>query len=538
MRRAVRGSGVRSSPYLPTRIVRGAGGGILRPATIPAPYKGWDASSPLENMDPASAVVLDNWFPETQFVRFRAGHRAHATGLGSGAVESVMAWHGPDGTAKLFGARGTSIFDCTASGAVGSAAVTSLTNARFQHVQFTTPGGTFLMCVNGAAAPQAFSGTSWSVPSITGFTTTQAIHVNAHKNRLWFILAESTKAAYLPVSSIAGAASVYDFGPLMTKGGYLVAMGTWTQDAGWGPDDLAVFVTSRGQAIVFAGNDPASADSWAYKGTYNLGAPIGRRCLTNVGGDLAIVTVDGVVSLAQAITLDRAAAKRVAITQKIQPALNAAAKQNGTNYGWGLTVYPKGTAAFLNVPLIEGKLVHQYVMNTVNGAWCRYTGQNLVCWEVFNDRIFGGGLNGTVYEADVGNLDGDSLIVGDIKTAFNHFGTRGLNKRFSMARALMSSDGRASPVLTLNTDYSDEQPAALASAFVNSGALWNDFDWNDGTNWAGGVSTLSDWITVNGEGSCAAVRMRMAPDNQSSQAAIRLEVNGFEVRWEPSVGVL
>jgi hypothetical protein len=121
------------------------------------------------------------------------------------------------------------------------------------------------------------------------------------------ILKDSTKAAYLPTSSIAGAAQVFDLGPLMTSAATWSrwAPGRWTQ--GWGPDDFAVFITSRGQVIVYAGTDPASADTWVLKGVYNIGAPIGRRCFSKVGGDLAVITVDGVVSLAQAISMDRAA---------------------------------------------------------------------------------------------------------------------------------------------------------------------------------------------------------------------------------------
>jgi hypothetical protein len=232
MRQALRGGSVRASPRFRggAQLNAGAGAGILTSGTIPAPYKGWDAISPKEDMDPACAVILDNWFPEPTSVRFRGGSTSWATGLGAGPVESLMPYHGVT-TNKLFGARGTSIFDVTATGAVGAAAVSSLTNARWQHDQFTTPGGTFLFIVNGADAPRTFDGTSWATPSITGITASQAVHVNAHKRRIWMILKDSTKAAYLPTSSIAGAAQTFDLGPLMTKAATWSrwAPGRWTQ---------------------------------------------------------------------------------------------------------------------------------------------------------------------------------------------------------------------------------------------------------------------------------------------------------------------
>lgn len=538
MRQAVRGSAVRGQPRSGggPYINRGSGGGVLEEKSLPAPYKGWDAASPLSEMDPASAIVLDNFFPEPRFVRFRGGHTSWATGLGAGPVESLMAYHGPSTTQKLFGARGTSVFDVTASGAVGAAAVSSLTNARMQHTNFTTPGGSFLYWVNGADAPRSFDGSSWATPSITGITATQAVHVNSHKRRIWFILINSTKAAYLPTDSIAGAASTFDLGPFMTKGGYLVAMATWTMDSGWGPDDFAVFVTSRGQVIVYAGTDPASADTWVLKGVYDLGPPIGRRCFSKVGGDLSLITVDGVVSLQQAITMDRAVARKAAITSNIQAAFNLSAKSARTNFGWQMQVYPTGTAAIINVPLTESTLAHQYVMNTLTGAWCRYTGQNAACWEVFNDRLMMGGLGGVVYEADKGNKDAGNLIVGDIKTAFSHLGARGVNKRYSMMRANMRSDGLAIPLLRLNTNYSEVAPAAAASPFAQSGARWNEFNWNDGTLYAGSQVNLNDWVAADGEGTNAAVRMRFVPNNQASSAAITLEVNSFDIKFERARG--
>lgn len=534
----MRGRAARPAPQFGTpRILAGAGQTNLQGKTIPAPYKGWDASSPLESMDPAAAIILDNWFPQPACVSFRAGHVSHATGI-SGAVESLMAYHGPGATQKLFAARSSSIFDATSAGAVGAAAVSSLTNARWQHVNFTTPGGNFLFLVNGADAPRTFDGTSWATPTITGFTATQAVHVNAHKKRLWFVLTGTTKAAYLPVASIAGVASVFDLGSLMTKGGYLVAMATWARDSGeGGGDDLAVFITSKGQLIIYGGDDPASSGSWAVQGVYDVGPPLGRRCFTKVGGDLAIITIDGVVSLSQAITQDRSVAAKAAITARIQNAMSVAARAAGGNFGWQLIPYPRGTAAILNVPLTEGTKAHQYVMNTLTGAWCRYTGQNANCWEIFNDRLYMGG-SGSVYLADSGSRDNGALIVGDLKTAFNYLGQRGTNKRYAIARALMRSDGRASPQLTINTDYRDFAPDTIASPFVASGATWNTFNWNDGSKWSGPIQTLTDWISLNDEGYCAAVRMRLAPQNEITTVPITLEVNGFDLKWEAAQGQL
>lgn len=540
MRMALRGAQVRAAPLLRRPAFnRGAGQSDLIPATIPAPVKGWDANSPLENMDPASAIILDNFFPEPGYVRLRGGSSSHATGLGSGPVESLMAYHGPGATSKLFGARGTSVFDVSSAGAVGAAAITSTGNARFQHVHQTTSGGNFLIIVNGSIAPRSFDGSSWATPSITGITTTDVIHCNVHQRRLWLILQNSTTVAYLPVDSIAGAATTFNLGPLMSKGGNVMAMATWTRDGGSGPDDFAVFVTSKGQCIVYVGTDPASSATWALQGVYEIGAPIGRRCFTKVAGDLAIITVDGVQSLSAAISSDRTVAKRSAITGNIQDAMNKAAKTARSNYGWQAISYPLGTAFILNVPLTEGTLMHQYVMNPLTGAWCRYIGQNAVCWEIFNEVPYFGGLSGVVYKADSGGRDGTALIVGDIKTAFNHFSSRGTNKQFRMIRALMTGDGQVVPTIAVNTDYgSFPEPDVVASTQTVTGVRWNNFNWNDGSFWSGGLVNMKDWIGVENEGHCASVRMKVATQNENAASAIDLRLNGFDIKFARSVGQL
>ena len=41
-------------------------------------------------MPAQDAIVLENWFPESSKVSVRKGYASHATGVGSGNVETVM----------------------------------------------------------------------------------------------------------------------------------------------------------------------------------------------------------------------------------------------------------------------------------------------------------------------------------------------------------------------------------------------------------------------------------------------------------------
>lgn len=510
----------------------------LRVATVPAPYKGWDATAPLEDMDPATAIVLDNFFPEPGYVRVRGGHVEHATGLGSGPVESLFAWRGPAGSEKLFGACGGSIYNVTNPGPVGTADLTGLTNARWQHAHHTTAGGNFLFIVNGADAPRHYNGTTWATPTITGITASEAIHVNSHQRRLWLTLNNSTKAAYLPVDSVAGAASVIDLGPLFSRGGYLVGMATWTIDAGLGMDDYAVFISSAGQVALFAGTDPANSSTWALKGVYDLGPPIGRRCFVKAGGDLALLTVDGIVPLSTAISFDRAASRRIAITARIQRAMNEAARKYAGNFGWQMFTYPRGSAVKLNVPVIENNTIYQYVLNTITGAWCRYVGMNAACWELFQDRPFFGGLAGKVYEADKSGRDAGQLIRCELKTAFNHLRERGSIKQFLLARPLITTNGQVRPSMTVNVDYGDKPvPDAMVIVPESEGFIWNQFNWNDGSLWGGGLTTSGFWQSIDGIGECVAMRMAVLMENQNPETAIDLRLTGFELRYQLGSGI-
>ena len=337
--------------------------------SFPPPTGGWDAVSALANMPPDRAVVLDNWFPRPDSIEIRRGIANHCTGLtGAGVVDSVMAYSAVSpANDMLFAATAGRIWDVSSVGAPVVTTETGLSNNRWQHVNFTTPALKALFICNGVDAPRYWDGATWTQPTITNISSTDIVHVNAHKNRLWFALANSTLAAYLATGAVAGAATTFEMGGFFTKGGYLNGMGTWTLDTGAGPDDFAVFISSKGQVVIFKGTDPSSATTWTLIGVFDLGSPIGRRCFTKVGSDLAIINVDGVIPITRALATDRAAAGTIAMTKNIQNAMRTAAASYASNFGWQLCSYPKGTMALLNVPVSEGSQQQQFVMNTLTG---------------------------------------------------------------------------------------------------------------------------------------------------------------------------
>lgn len=499
---------------------------LRKPATIggslPAPVGGLNARDGLADMKPSDAVILDNWFPEGSFCRIRRGFSDHASGI-SGNVLTLMEWAGPS-SRKFFAANAANIYEVTSVGAVGAAAVSSLSSGYWSHLNFTTAGGSFLVCCNGADDVRNYDGSSWTTPAITNVTSANLKYVASHKKRLWFVEKDTTKAWYLPVDAIAGAAAAFQLGSVFRKGGYLKAIGSISHDAGSGPDDFLCFVSSRGEIAAYQGTNPADATAWALVGVFTAGSPLGDRALFNTGGDLALISEDGIVSLLKMLALDRAAASSAALTNKIDDLFSDAFQSYGGNTGWQAMVYPRGHMVIVNVP-VSSTEAWQYVMNAQTGAWCRFKGMNATCWGLFGEDLYFGGSGG-VWKADDGADDDGADIAGDMATAWSFPGGRAVRKRFTMIRPLYESNGPLTLAVRLNTDYRHETPA-LEDSFTtdeNTGSLWGTMVWGEG--YWGGPSIRNDWLATFGEGYAASVRVRTLTNGET------VKMHAFDLKAE------
>lgn len=481
-------------------------------ASIPAPVGGWNARDALGEMAPTDAVILTNWFPTPSDVIQRYGYTKHATGI-SGQVETVMAYSGLTAN-KLLAAAGTAIYDVTSGGAVGAAVQSGLTNARWQYVNYANTSGNYLYMVNGADAPRYWDGTTWTNAAITNVTPANLIHINEHKNRLWFVEKNTLNAWYLATSAIAGAATKFDLTGIAMKGGYLMAMGTWTLDAGYGVDDLAAFITSQGEVIVYRGTDPSSANTWALVGVWQIGSPIGRRCLMKFAGDMLVICQDGLYPMSGALQSSRLD-PRVALTDKIQFATSQAISSYGANFGWQCCPFPKENMLILNVPVMQGSQQQQYVMNTITKAWCNFTGWEANCWELFNDDPYFGG-NGYVGHAWYGNADNGANVACDGLQAFNYFNSRGLLKRFTMMRPVIQTSGVPSIGVAMNIDFNTADTTSPLSFSPTTYGLWDSGVW-DTSVWGADLVVTQAWQGVNGVGYCAAPRLKVASQGIQTQ---------------------
>jgi hypothetical protein len=529
VRRAIMGASARG-PMYQVRPVQGT----ARGKSIPAPAGGWDAVSPLAAMPETNAVTLENMFPQPGYVEIRKGHKRHGM-LGTAAIESLLPYHGlASGDDRLFAACSTVISNVTAftsatASSTASVSLSSLTNARWQHINFSTTGGNFLWICNGADAPRMYDGATWATASVTGITASEIVNVAAFKERIWVARIGNISPAYLNLDSVQGTATPFDLTGVFNKGGFLQSIGTWSLDGGQGPEDYIAFITSRGEVAIYTGTNPGS--NFVLRGVYEMGAPIGRRCVRKVGADLAVISIDGVLPLSKALITDRAAASLQSITRMIQPVMNQSARDYQTNFGWELIAYPRGTRAILNVPVQEGANQEQYVMNTVTGAWCRFKGEPANCWAVFQDRLFYGANNGLVKEADCQGFDDDGAIEFDLITAFNYLDVRGRLKQFTQCRALLTSDGQVRPGLGLAVDFDTNALVGPTSFEQSPESLWDVVVWDQDT-WPVDRRIITDWTTVEGIGYCAAIRVQgsiEATTDEMESNSLFLAVNGFDI---------
>jgi hypothetical protein len=486
---------------------------VVSASSLPAPIGGLNARDAIAAMKPTDALILDNVFPETSDVRVRNGYTKWATGLPS-TVDTLMTYATGAGR-KLFAISNGSIYDVTTSGAVGSPVVTGLTNSRWKYVNVGTAGGQFLYAVNGVDKPLLYNGSTWtaidaaSSPAITGVTSTLFSNVGLYASRVWFVERSSFRVWYLPVSSIAGAASSIDLSPLFKLGGYLVSMVTWTIDNASGVQEYACFVSSEGEIVMYVGTDPSSASAWQKQGTFRIGRPVDNRSFCRVGSDVIIVCADGFFPLSKALLTDRTQTSD-AVSNKIGQLANSDVATYAANTGWQIHLYPIGNKLIINVPASSS--TYQYVMNTITGAWCRFTGWNAYCFENFGDQLMFGG-SGYVAWADHGNIDDTSAITFDIKPAFSYFGSRA-QKRFTMVRPLMQVDGTLNLLIDLNTDFQDKPPQSAPALSQGGAAQWNTAPWNT-SSWQSGTALRANWQSVNGIGYAATLRMRGTTKNQT-----------------------
>jgi hypothetical protein len=498
----------------PARSKAGQRQAIVESLSLPAPYKGWNARDPEALMDPAYAISMINVFPTAADVGLRAGANNHATGF----LMSVKALHSYAPAAalpRLFASTDTGLYDVTNLGPVGAVA-SAHTVGQTQAINYSTSGGKFLLVVNGQDPYRTFNGTTWTSLAefnIVGGSTILASQMNnltAFKRRIFFIEKASTNVYTLPVDSITGLLDPQPIGPIFTKGGFIMAVGTWTLDGGQGVDDRIVFVTSKGQVAVYEGTDPTNPDAWALRGVYDCAEPVGPNCLQKWGGDLLYLSRAGLFTLSDVLQTTTVAS---AISDTIRTAFTGATQKYGSNTGWCMVVDEPNSLLIINVPLTTLGYSIQFVMNTVTKRWCQFQNWDAFSFVYHHGQIYMG-MSTRVARAYSGLHDFGEVIVGTTKQAFSYLNSRGVNKQVKLLRPVLKIQGGCSVECALDMDFRNDAIFGPTNFVTGAGATWavegGDVSavWDEAT-WADNAAIRLNWLSVASfPGYAAAIRLR------------------------------
>lgn len=498
----------------------------FKPTTVPAPVGGLNAYDSLVAMPPIDAIVLQNWWPQSFGCSVRKGYFEWATALPA-SVQTIAGWYGLDGTQKQFAWSQTAMYDITTRAAVSAGIVTGLTNALWESVVLTNAVGSNLICVNGvdngiiyksSGVARITAGDGIVVNTWAGLSPVNAVQLTVHQRRLWAVEKNSSRGWYLPPDAIQGTFVSFDFGPQFKLGGYLQYLATWTLDDGNGAEDHLLAMSSRGEAVVYSGTDPAVTTGsfpWSLVGVYYVGAPVsGRRSFTKAGGDLLVLTQRGLVSMTSELISTRVESNEVPVTsRKIQSLIADLTAAYSTLSGWQVVYFATANMVLVSVPSITAGGNIQLAINAITQAWTVFSGMDSACWATHNNLLYFGSYSGKVYQAWSGFLDGVLLdntggtgVSAYAQQAYSYFGGHANQLQIGMYRPTFVATGNFT--YSANILYNFEQSATLtpANPVVNAGNLWGTGIWN-AAKWLGGHQVFQTWLQAQGLGVAASLQL-------------------------------
>ena len=506
---------------------------------IPAPVRGLDISRPFVDQDPKTALLLRNCIARRYGCELRGGWRRHTTNLGGvgteASVVTMMGYQPPRGfgstqLAKLFAACDDGeIYDVTTASneAAVPASVATLAGqsepGEVSFDNFATANTNYLLVVSagfGYITYDAVGGwVNRNAATIGSVVAATIDSVMVWKNRIWFIEENSTRAHFLPVGQLTGTTSVFDFGPLLTHGGELRAMASWTLDSGDGIDDKLVIVGSQGDVLVYGGTDPTSAATFGIVGRWYVGPPpAGRRFMGKYGGDLSILCEHGVEYMSRMLSakglLDPETEGDDSLSHRFSEVIGRDIRSTRGQTGWSVLHVPSLESAILVTPHNEYTTGVQYCFSTIPAGWSDFKGMPMVSAEVFNGELYFGTANGRVGRAFACDSDDEltdgtvgTTVVGDVQSAF----VAPNDDRVSLKRPVLVMpmfQGTRSPSLLarVNTEWSDAGVSGSPSYVADSTSTWGSAIWGTAV-WAGALNTFLAWMGATGLGCFMSIRL-------------------------------
>ena len=379
---------------------------------LPSSSGGLNLRDPLDNMQPNDCVQMDNIIPENDSDRVRPGFLKRIDKKGNHLIS-----HSVVGQERLIIANGGEVFiyDVSNWELLGTSSV--FNSDDWVYTPFVDGAGTpHTIMANGVNIPQDYTG--GSTISDIGFTIPTDVKLDnplSFKNRLYFTGGD-WDIYYGEVQSIAGTLTKFSVGSFFRRGGKILTIQNWSQDAGNGVDDLFVIISTEGEILIYSGTNP-EAENWALRGTFSIVRPVTKRCCERFGADIIIITEQGYHALSTVLSELRA--NKNAFSNKL--AQITAGKPFNKN--WTIKFYSSAGWLFINSPSsITGYNYEQHVLNVNTNSWCRFVGMDAFDWAILFNRLFFVNAKG-VFEANVGYTDNGQAITYYKQQAYYTFGT-------------------------------------------------------------------------------------------------------------------
>lgn len=371
-------------------------------------YGGLNVADALDNMQPQYAIQMDNIIPDVDGDRVRKGYIKKLSTATSVLIPILRG-----NTKKLIGAH---VQDLTVyNNFQVETSKSGFSSDNWTYADFTDgSGAVHTILANGSDTPQDYTSSLSDVGyTLTGFPSLDC--PLAFKNRLYFI-SGNWSIAYSGVQSISGNLTSFEMGSYFKKGGRLLSIANWTQDAGNGADDLFVLISTEGEVLIYTGTSPES-DDWRMIGTFSIAKPVGKRCWAQLGADLILITQRGYFPLSSVLSDLRA--NRALLNQKI----DGITQGRDFTKRWEIHYRPSTNWLIVNVPSDTGIYSYeQHICNLNTNAWCRFVGMDANSWAVLGDELYFCNGQG-IFQADTGTTDEGANITFCLQKAYNNFGT-------------------------------------------------------------------------------------------------------------------
>lgn len=515
---------------------------VSKDYTLPSPIMGLNARDSISAMNPLYAITMDNYIPQESTVVLRNGYSQHAK-LGENMIGvQTLAAYEKEGSKRLLAIYGGSAYNVTSrTEGIPNKYEVEFTASHCQTVYYKDR----LFFMNGVDTPKVFyiddSGqetfSDWGFSAET-LVPAKIIAGAVSKEFLWFIEQGTLKAWYpTEAGAVQGQLNQFDLSQVAKKGGELLAIANWTIDGGQGIDDLTVFLTSEGEALVYTGYNPNDPNNWSLKGSYQMSRPIGYKCTMKYQGDIVIISEDGYVPLSKALALGATGQSTIAFSDVISGLVLDRTITNKKKDGWHSVIYSKKSYALFNVPV--GNQFEQHVINTNTGAWCRFTGIRSLHWCLFDGELYFGSDN-TIFKMDDGYSDAGVPIQGIVEQAYNNLGVSQI-KKVQLLNPRTKSSTPFSLTIYTNMDFEERNITSAINIGSSSGSKWNKALWSNqsiqidkGYKWSTtrALKVNSQWICNNSLGTMASVVFKTKTKGN------KIEWYNTGIRFEVGTGIL